>query len=246
MKLRFILITLGLLTFNLNAQDSDWAIEANFNPFFLGALNSDDQTVKSDGLSGGYGLGISLKYNAFDPIQIEGGLQYLKQNYNGIDQCCVEEGSDYRVELSYIKIPLIFNYGWDWDYKNDTRLTLGLGGQLLILNDYSLRIEDRLAIVTIENGQRTLYIKDENIIESIIEDDFFSKNRLGLLAQFGLEKSISDSFTYSIKLRTEYDLSLIDNDNAFNYDLSYFRIGLQFGIQYNFQKTAGTYVKGIL
>jgi hypothetical protein len=244
---KIIIFTIILISVNANAQDNRWAMEANLNPFFLGALNSEsDNNVKSDGLSGGYDIGISLKYNVSDPIQLEGGVQYSKQNYNGKELSFVEEGSDFSIELSYIKFPLIVNYGWDWDYKKDTRLSIGFGGQLLSLNDSFLKIEDRLQIVTIENGVRTLYIKEEDMIKSVIEDGFFSKQRLGLIGQFGLEKQISDSFSYSIKLRTEYDLSLIDNDNNYNYDLSYFRIGLQFGIQYNFQTKSSSYIEGIL
>ena len=240
-------ITLILLTFNLNAQNNRWALEANINPFFLGALNSEsDNNVNSDGISSGYSIGIAVKYDVSDLLQIEGGVQYSKQKYNGMELSAVVEGSNYRNELSYIKFPLIVNYGWDWDYKKDTRLSIGFGGQLLSLKESFLKIEDRIQIVTIKNGVRTLYIKDDDMIKSVIEDDFFSKQRLGLIGQFGLEKQISDSFAYSVKLRTEYDLSLIDNSNNYNLDMSYFRIGVQFGIQYNFDKPSRSYVEGIL
>jgi len=244
---KIIIFTIILISVNANAQDNQWSMEANLNPFFLGALNSEsDNNVKSDGLSGGYDLGLSLKYNVSDAIQLEGGVQFSKQNYNGKELSSLEEGSDYSSELSYYKFPLIVNYRWDWNYKKDTRLSLGFGGQLLSLNDSFMKIEDRLQIVTIENGVMTLFIKEEDIIKSEIQDDFFSKQRLGLIGQFGFEKQISDSFSYSIKLRTEYDLSLIDNDNNYNYDLSYFRIGLQIGIQYNFQTKSSSYIEGIM
>ena len=247
MTKKLFLLTLVLITFNSNAQDSNWAIQANLNPFFLGSLNSEgDYEVNREGVSGGYNIGIAIMYDVSDAWQLEGGLHYSNQIHNGKLMNFVPEGSDYRSDFSYIKVPLIVNYGWDWDYKKDTRLSLGLGGQFLSLNDYFLKIEDRLQIITVEGGQRTLYKKGENADVSVIEDDFYSKNRLGLIGQFGLQKQISDSFAFSIKIRSEYDLSLIDNDNAYNYDLSYFRIGLQFGIQYQFKKTRNSYVKGIL
>ncbi|MAN25815.1 outer membrane beta-barrel protein [Mesonia sp.] len=244
---KLVILAVITLSTNLHAQDNRWALEGNLSPFFLGTLNSEgDYDVEGDGISGGYDIGISMKYNISENWQIDGGVRYSKQVNNGELMYFVPDGSDYRSKLSYIKIPLIVNYGWDWSYMKDTRLSFGLGGQLLILDDSFLRIEDRLQIITIENGLRTLYVKDEDVVQSVIKDDFFSKSRLGLIGQFGLEKQFSDSFSYSIKLRTEYDLNLIDNNNGFNYDLSYFRIGLKFGIQYNFQPKSASYIEGIM
>ncbi|WP_299152917.1 hypothetical protein [uncultured Christiangramia sp.] len=131
-------------------------------------------------------------------------------------------------------------------YKKDTRISFGLGGQFLSLNDYFLKIEDRLQIITIEDGKRTLYNKNEDMVKSVIEDEFFSKQKLGLVGQFGLEKQITDSFSYSIKLRTEYDLGLLDNNSAYSYELSYFRIGLQFGFQYKIRPKSARYIEGIM
>lgn len=244
---KIIILTIILISVSVNAQDNRWALEANLKPFFLGTLNTEgDYDVKSDGVSGGFDIGISIKYNVTDNWQLEGGLQYSNQIHKGRLLNFVREGSEYRSEFRYIKVPLIVNYGWDWKYKKDTRLSFGLGGQLLSLNDYFLKIEDRLQIIIVESGQRTLYKKGENEVKSVIEDDFFSNQRLGLIGQFGLEKKISDSFSYSIKLRTEYDLSLIDNDNSYNLDMSYFRIGLQLGIQYNFQSRSSSHIEGIM
>lgn len=244
---KIFFLSLILFTINSNAQDNDWAIQANLNPFFLGNLNSEDsQDVKSNDISGGYDIGLSIKYNLSKIWQLEGGIRYSKQTYNGEVKYFVPEGSDYHSELNYIKVPLLANYSWDWDYKKDLKLSFGVGGQLLILNDYYLKIEDRLQIITVINEERTLYNKEMETNQSVFGEEFFSKNRLGLVGQFGVEKQISNSFSYSIKLRTEYDTGLIDNDNGFNYDLNYFRIGLQLGIQFDIKKTNDSYVKGIL
>ena len=112
------------------------------------------------------------------------------------------------------------------------------------LVDYKEIREDRLQIITIENGERVLYVKDQNEVVSVLERDFFSNTRLGLVGYFGFEKRFSESFSYSLKLKTEYDLSLIDNN--YGYDLSYFRIGLEFGIQYRFKKANPPHIEGIL
>lgn len=155
------------------------------------------------------------------------------------------EGSDLKIALDYYKFPLLVNYEWSLNYTGDTKLSFGAGGQILQLIDYKSTREDRLQIITIENGKRVLYIKDEDLIKSVFEEDFFSKTRLGLVGQFGIEKRLSDSFYYTLKLKTEYDLGLID-DHTNNYELSYFRIGIQFGIQYRFRKSSSTYIEGIL
>ncbi|WP_295178144.1 outer membrane beta-barrel protein [uncultured Christiangramia sp.] len=112
------IVAIILISLNVKAQENKWGLEANLNPFFLGALNSEsDSNVESEGLSGGYNLGISIKYNTSDSWQVEGGMQYSEQTYNGKALSFVEEGSHYLSELSYIKVPLLINYGWQWDIK---------------------------------------------------------------------------------------------------------------------------------
>lgn len=238
----FIFFSISL---NLCAQDSRWAVEANFTPFFLGAIDSEkDFNIKKDGISGGLDAGLSIRRYLSSPWSLETGFIYSTQKFNGIQLSSVPEGSNLSYSLEYYKIPLLVNYDWDWNYKNDLKLTVGGGGQLLHLVDYKGVREDRLQIITIENGERVLYVKDRNEVVSVLERDFFSNTRLGLVGYFGFEKRFSESFSYSLKLKTEYDLSLIDNN--YGYDLSYFRIGLEFGIQYRFKKANPTHIEGIL
>ena len=228
------------------SQEKTWVFGLDLNPFFLGTINSEKESnIENEGVSGGYNAGMSIKYYFLNSWNIDGGIQFSEQIYNGKGLSFVQEGSNYRVNLKHFKFPLLVNYHWNLDYKNDWKISIGLGGQLLQLNDHYLKIEDRLQIITLENGIRTLYIKEDERVASVIENNYFSDSRLGLVGQFGLENKISSSFSYSIKLRTEYDLSIIDNDESY-YDLSYFRIGLQFGLQYHFKKAKSSHIEGIL
>lgn len=243
---KLLILSLIFISNATNAQEKTWAIGVDFNPFFLGTINSEKEgNVKSEGLSGGYNAGMSIKYFFLNSWNIDGGIQFSEQIYNGKELSAVQEGSNYRVNLKHFKFPLLVNYHWNLDYKNDWKVSIGLGGQLLQLNDHYLKIEDRLQIITLENGIRTLYIKEDDRVASVIENNYFSDSRLGLVGQFGLENKISSSFSYSIKLRTEYDLNIIDNDESY-YDLSYFRIGLQFGLQYHFKRAKSSHIEGIL
>ena len=215
---KFLILILFSIVTNSYSQDRPWAIQANLNPFFLGAINSDqDANIKSDGLSGGFNSGISIKHYLSMPWSIEAGILYSNQEYNGLKSGSVPEGSDLKIALDYYKFPLLVNYEWSLNYTGDTKLSFGAGGQILQLIDYKSTREDRLQIITIEDGKRVLYIKDEDLIKSVFEEDFFSKTRLGLVGQFGIEKRLSDSFYYTLKLKTEYDLGLID-DHTNNYE----------------------------
>lgn len=245
MRKNLLVLFLFFIPLNLFAQDSQWAIKAEVTPFFLGAINSEkDYNIKSEGLSGGIDAGVKIRRYLSSPWSLEAGLIYSSQEFDGRQRGSVPEGSQISYSLEYYKIPLLVNYDWDWNYKNDLKLTVGGGGQLLHLVDYKGVREDRLQIIFIENGERVLYVKDQNEVVSVLERDFFSNTRLGLLGYFGFEKRFSESFSYSLKLKTEYDLSLIDNN--YDYDLSYFRIGLKFGIQYRFKKANPTHIEGIL
>jgi hypothetical protein len=241
-----LLVLIGVfISLNLFAQDSPWAVEAKFTPFFLGAINSEkDFNIENDGISGGVDAGMTIKRYLSAPWSLETGIIYSSQKFNGIQSGAVPEGSDLSYSLEYYKFPLLVNYDWSWDYKKDLKLTLGGGGQILHLNDYKGTREDRLQVITIENGERILYIKDDDEVRSVIEGDFFSDTRLGLVGYFGFEKRFSESFSYSLKLKTEYDLNLIGNEAG--YDLSYFRIGLEFGIRYRFKKAGPVHIEGIL
>ena len=241
----FYFIIFLLFPMLISAQDSSWAIKAEVTPFFLGAINSEkDYNIKSEGLSGGIDAGVKIRRYLSSPWSLEAGLIYSSQEFDGRQRGSVPEGSQISYSLEYYKIPLLVNYDWNWNYKKDFKLNVGGGGQLLHLVDYKGIREDRLQIITIENGERVLYVKDQNEVVSVLERDLFSNTRLGLLGYFGFGKRFSESFSYSLKLKTEYDLSLIDNN--YGYDLSYFRIGLEFGIQYRFKKANPTHIEGIL
>ena len=68
----------------ISAQNSPWAVEAKFNPFFLGAVNSEkDYNIKSEGLSGGVDAGLAIRRYLSSSWSLETGLIYSSQEFNG-------------------------------------------------------------------------------------------------------------------------------------------------------------------
>lgn len=244
---RILTIVLIFSALNFYAQeDSPWAVGVYTTPFYLGKINNgQNENIDADGLSGGYNIGFSIKRYLNGSLNIESGISYSTLWYNGKQKGAVPEGSDLYYDFEYTKFPLKINFVKLWNYSKDLYLTLGIGGQVMCLNNYRVTIEDRLQKIVYEKGERFLYIKS-NGYRNTLKRDVFAKRIFGIIGSLGIKKRFSSRFSYSFQLGAEYDLSNFYQNYYQKYKTHFFRIGIQFGLEYRFNLFPSPHVQGIL
>jgi hypothetical protein len=243
MKIIKILIsTILLLSLTTNAQiaKENWTVGINVNPFLFTKFNSESyfKREKQD-FPNGFGFGLTVEKNWNDHWGFKTGFESTNQN----EKYFVDDNSDdnTHVESSfkYYKIPLTLQY--HYELKEKLYLTFNQGVQLSILKYFKTVMKGDYQTITYSSnyGEREFYLtpEDNSITYGDFNDIFHNKNLFGIIGSVGLKGFLSEKFSYSTNLRYEYDFTNPDKLQYYsnpNKNLHNFRIGLEFGLQYNF------------
>ncbi|GHA22952.1 hypothetical protein GCM10007103_00010 [Salinimicrobium marinum] len=106
-------------------------------------------------------------------------------------------------------------------------------------------------------NERSSYNNDGELVSKSASEWIFEKDVVGLIGGAGIKKFLSNNFSVTANLRYEFDLTNADAYPLLRKDLNdepnweakkthHYRIGLEFGIQYHFDKKQKVYVEGIL
>jgi hypothetical protein len=242
MKNYTTIILVLVFTAAANAQiiKGNWAVGINANPFLFTKFNSESyfKRDKQD-FPNGFGFGVTVEKNWNDRWGFKTGFESTNQN----EKYFVDDNSDdnTHVESSfkYYKIPLTLQY--HYQLKEDLYLTFNQGVQLSILKNFKTVMKGDYQIITYSSNyeEREFYLFPENnsIIYRDFNDLYHNTNLFGVIGSIGLKGILSEKFSYSTNLRYEYDFTNPDKLQYYsnpNKNLHNFRIGLEFGFQYNF------------
>ena len=236
------LVTLFILVFsNLSsAQElTNWQVGINANPFLFYKLNTVSyfDRVKQD-FPNGFGLGVTIEKNWNERWGFKTGFEITSQNEKYFVNDNSEDNTRFTTSFKYYKIPLTVQYYIPINQK--LFVTINQGVQVSILKSFES--------IILTNSQRITYSSDygENIFFDTPADNtitygdfnntFYNKNLFGAIGSVGLKGFISDRISYSSNLRYEYDFTNSDKTPIYpnSKTVHNFRIGLEFGLQYNF------------
>jgi hypothetical protein len=247
MKNLIYLISLFLLiTLSTNAQElTNWQVGINANPFLFTKFNNplfdNSSYFKQDkqDFPNGFGFGLTIEKNWNDRWGFKTGYEITTQNEKYFVDDSSADNIHVTTSFKYHKIPLTIQYYLP--IKDKLYLTFNQGIQLSVLKRFKTVLAGDFQKITSssEYGESIFYNNPENnnSVRGNFNDIFHNKTLFGIIGSFGLKGFLSDKFSYSANLRYEYDFTNPDKLQYYSNpkkDLHNFRIGLEFGLQYNF------------
>lgn len=238
---KLVAILFLFCSFFSNSQNlTNWQVGINVNPFLFSKLNTslNFKRDKQD-FPNGFGFGLTVEKNWNERWGFKTGFESTNQN----EKYFVDENSadDTHIKSSfkYYKIPFTIQYYYPLNEK--MFVTFNQGVQISVLR-YFKTIKSGVyqsIIYSSDYGESVFYLQPQNNNYNYgsFNDVFHNKNLFGIVGSIGLKGFFSEKISYSTNLRYEYDFTNPDKFQYYaNYDASIhnFRIGLEFGLQYNF------------
>lgn len=238
--LKFFTIFFLLCAYSASAQElTNWQVGINANPFLFYKLNTVSyfDREKQD-FPNGFGFGITIEKNWNERWGFKTGFESTSQNEKYFVKDNSEDNTRFSTCFKYYKIPLTVQYYIP--IKHNLYFTLNQGVQVSILKSFKS--------VILTNSQRITYSsdygeiiffdtpEDNNITYGDFNETFYENTLLGAIGSIGLKGFISERISYSTNLRYEYDFTNPDKLPIYpnSKTVHNFRIGLEFGLQYNF------------
>lgn len=265
MRLKKIILLFFLgVSFLGNAQDlKGFHIGVSVMPFHFWYQNknfkNEDTKLKNDNtIINGFATGINSGYFFNNNWSINVGFEYANQinrflrayqsttNSDGQTTDYFNSDNYEQTKLNYFKVPITVQYLFS--SNRNIRFYISQGLQVSFLNNYEYKI-----LQTNENGKQSVYIANPRTIsqsgnlfpeQNMNKEnqlDWYNKNVVGYVSNYGIKYSISDNLFLTSSLRFEYDFSNTDGKvfeykNATTHNI---RTGIELALSYKFEKKCG-------
>lgn len=234
-------VLIFLFSFKVMAQDIErWQVGINLNPFIFTQLSPDFYPEKKGNkYPNGFGYGLTIEKNWNEHWGIKTGFESIKhkEKYYVDDTSADEVHLEHNLE--YYRLPIMLQYSISLSEK--LFLTFNQGFQFSFFKDMKLIEEgnQQRIVFTSDYYEYVFFDHPEQNYSGHGKQKLFKETLFGLVGSVGIKGFLSDKLSYSTNLRYEYDITDADNSTFFKNSYNpkptrFFRIGLEFGIQYHF------------